>query len=118
MAAATVFLMDVRLLGRGDTSCNYYAGPTGDCPPLPKLGERVDYGGVSGTVAALTHEREDFPGYVVYHLDILTDLSPEDEDDRTASEGRLQASGKLPKLKNLLGSLRSSLDVLHPSSIW
>ena len=109
MTPEVTYLMDVRLLGKNESSCVYYTGPTADCPPLPKPGEQVDCGNVTGRVTALIHEREMFPGYVVFHLDIFTDMS-ENEEDMTALNGRLQVSSR-SRLKDLFTFLLTGLSL-------
>lgn len=103
MIPEMIYLMDVRLLGSNASSCTYYTGPTAGCPPLPKLGDQVDCGTVAGTVTSLNHERENFPGYVVYHLDIFTDLSERDEESNAFDE-RLNLSRNATKIKALFSS--------------
>ena len=113
MTVEVTYLMDVRLLGRNESSCVYYAGPTADCPPLPKLGDQVDCGVVIGRVTALNHEREIFPGYVVFHLDIFTETTESDE-EITAFDGSLEVSGKAAGLKGLFTLFITCLVLFRP----
>lgn len=88
MITELIYLMDVRLLGENDRSCSYYTGSTADCPPLPKHGELVGCGEIAGRVIALDHERESFPGYVVFHLDIYLSTVSESDTETNAVAGQ------------------------------
>ena len=113
MTQETVYLMEIRLLGKSNTSFVYYTGPTAHSPPAPKIGEQVNCGGVTGKVTSVIHERENFPGYFIFYLDIFIDMS--EDSDETAFNRRLQGSGQQPRLKDLLRSLVTGLGLFRPT---
>ena len=64
----------VRLLDDADNPYDFFIGDAADCPPLPRIGEYVDYHLGKGKVTNVVHFYEDGPKAGAYRVAIKLEM--------------------------------------------